>query len=64
MQTRSRTIKKRSGHVIYLMLAENSGPANNNGNNAVINIIIIIIMLNAMIRYLNFNRNTPIINYW
>jgi len=51
-----------SGRVINRKLAADSIPAceaNINGNKMMTKITITIIILNATIRYLNFNVNTP-----
>ena len=52
-----------SGRVKNLKYTANSCLVINRDNRAVTNTITTIIMLNAIIRYLNFNRNTPIIGY-
>ena len=55
-------MKINSGNVTYRKLTANSGPtceAVINGNRMVTKITITIIILNAIIRYLNFNVNTP-----
>jgi len=68
MQTRSRAIKIRSGKVIYRKFSVNNRAKPSplcgesiSGIRAVTKIIKMIIILNAIIRYLNFNRNAPII---
>lgn len=57
-------MKSKSGKVMYRKFTANSGPESNSGNRAVIKMIIMIIILKAIIRYLNFNGNTPIITQW
>ena len=57
-------MKSSSGNVIYRKFTASAilapDPGSINGNRAVTNIVITIIILNAIIRYLNFNGNTPI----
>jgi len=54
-------MKLNSGSIINCVFTANSCWESNNGTRAVTKIIIMIIMLNAIIRYLNFNLNSPII---
>jgi hypothetical protein len=63
MKIRRETMKINSGRVINLKFAANSGPDSIMGRRAVTNIMTVIIMLNAIIRYLNFNANSPIITH-
>ena len=56
-------MKISSGKVIYRKFTAKSGPASIRGNKAVNRIITKIMMLKAIIRYLNFTANTPIITY-
>jgi len=51
-----------SGKVICRKVTALPRPENINGNNVVTKMIITIIMLNAVIRYLNFNEYSPINN--
>jgi hypothetical protein len=60
MQIIRRTIKEKSSKVIYWKFNK-STEESNNGSKAVIIIVITIIMPDAIIMYLNFNENTPII---
>ena len=53
-------MKSISGIVKNLKFGAEAGPANKNGIRTVTKIIITIIILNAIIRYLNFNGITPI----
>jgi hypothetical protein len=53
-------MKSRSGRIINRKFSANPGPISNAGNMAPI-IITMIIIQNAMIKYLNFNWNSPII---
>jgi len=74
MQARSKIMTKRSGNTINLKFTANdidpdickradsapvSGTASKTGRKAVTNIMIMTIIINAIIRYLNFNLNTP-----
>lgn len=60
-QTRIVDMESNKGRVIYRKLAADSGPAINIGSRANVNRIKTKIMLKAIIRYLNFKGNTPII---
>jgi len=62
MQARSKAMKARSGNIIYLKFAADRSASDSekiNGSRAMTNMTIMIIILNAIIRYLNFNGNTP-----
>jgi len=52
-----------NGKEILRKFIKKSGPAVSIGINNVTKIMIKIITLNAIIRYLNFKANTPIITY-
>jgi hypothetical protein len=56
-----KTMDKRRGRVISRRFAEAEGSLMNEGKRANINRIKTINMLKAIIRYLNFKGNTPII---
>lgn len=58
---RSSSIKIRSGNVKYRKLSLINGLSKNNGKRAMIDSIINVMIPNAIIRYLNFNGNSPII---
>jgi hypothetical protein len=62
MLIRRMTMNSNSGKVMYLKFTVYSYSENNNGNKAIIKRIMTNIALNAIIRYLNFNGNTPIMN--
>jgi len=51
-----------SGKVMYRKFTTYSDLFNSNGRRAVTKMTMEIIMVNAIIRYLNFNENTPIMN--
>jgi len=51
-----------SGKVMYRKFTKYSGLLKINGRRTVIKITMEIIMVNAIIRYLNFNENAPIMN--
>ena len=63
MQVRSKAINSNSGKVMYLKFTAYSGLDIINGSRAVTKMSIEIIMVNAIIRYLNFNENTPYNEY-
>ena len=52
-------MNKSSGKVMYLKVTAFPCPEIIKGNNDVINTITMIITLNMIIRYLNFNENSP-----
>jgi hypothetical protein len=53
-------MKPKSGRVMYLRFTADTSPSITNGKKTAINSIIIIMAQTAIIRYLNFNGNTPI----
>jgi len=59
MQVRSKAINSNSGKEMYRKFTTYSTLLNIKGNRAVTKITIEIIMVNAIIRYLNFNENAP-----
>jgi hypothetical protein len=62
MPIRRMTMNNNSGKVMYLKFTLYPYPENIIGNKIVIKRIIAKIILNAIIRYLNFNKNAPIKN--
>jgi hypothetical protein len=62
MPIRRTTMNNISGKVMYLKFTAYSYSENNNCTKAIVIRIMAIITLNAIIRYLNFNGNAPIMN--
>jgi hypothetical protein len=62
MQIRRMTMNSISGKEMYLKLTAYPVSENNKGNKTDNNMIKANIILNAIIRYLNFTENAPIMN--